>query len=130
VGSKKLNIILCSRYTKQKSQLIFKYSNPSVYEQSVSEFSLIRDAQINTCFSIYKSIFTYTTSFLLQTDHCSWRLFSGSNGKLICVLRVFTLRAVLEEQIKLINQGIPVYSEYNNLEIPNNVPPFSNRVHH
>jgi hypothetical protein len=26
------------------------YSNPSVDEQSVYEFSLIRDAQINTCF--------------------------------------------------------------------------------
>jgi hypothetical protein len=29
------------------------YSNPSVYEQTVYEFLLIRDAQINTCFSIY-----------------------------------------------------------------------------
>jgi hypothetical protein len=28
------------------------YSNPSVYEQTVYEFSLIRDAHINTCFSI------------------------------------------------------------------------------
>jgi hypothetical protein len=48
-----------------------KYSNPLVYKQSVYEFSHIRDAQINTRFSIYKPIFTYTSSFLLQTDHFS-----------------------------------------------------------
>jgi hypothetical protein len=39
------------------------------------------------------------SSFLLHTDR---------NGKLIFVLRVFALRAVLEEQIKLKNQGISV----------------------
>jgi hypothetical protein len=33
---------------------------------------------------------------------------SGSNGKLIFVLQVFALRAVLEEQINLVNQGITV----------------------
>jgi hypothetical protein len=32
----------------------------------------------------------------------------GSNGKLIFVLQVFALQAVLEEQIKLVNQGITV----------------------
>jgi hypothetical protein len=42
------------------------YSNPSVYEQSVYDFSLIRDAQINTCFSIYEPIFACTSSFLSQ----------------------------------------------------------------
>jgi hypothetical protein len=68
-----------------------KYSNPSIYEQSVYEFSLVRDAQINTCFSIYEQIFAYTSSFLSQTDRCSRRLFSGNNGKLIFVLRVFAL---------------------------------------
>jgi hypothetical protein len=47
------------------------------------------------------------SSFLLQTDHYSRCLFSGSNGKLIFVLRVFTVRAVLEEWIKLVNRGIP-----------------------
>jgi hypothetical protein len=85
-----------------------KYSNPSVYEQSVFEFSLIRDAQINTCFSIYEPIFAYTSSFLSQTDRCSWRIFSGSNGKLIFVLRVFALQAILEERIKIVNRGITV----------------------
>jgi hypothetical protein len=85
--------------------IISQYSNLSVYEQSVYEFSLIRDAQINTCFSIYEPIFAYTSSFLAQTD----RLFpSGSNGKLIFVLRVFALLEVSEEQIKLINRGITV----------------------
>jgi hypothetical protein len=100
------------------TQYAMKYSNPSVYE-----FSLKRDAQINTCFSIYEPIFTYTSSFLSQTDRCSRRLFSGSNGKLIVVLRVFVLRAVLEERIKLVNRGIPVmltnkshYHYYDNQE--------------
>jgi hypothetical protein len=50
-----------------------KYSNPSLYEQSVYEFSLIWDAQINTYFSIYEPIFAYTSSFLSQTDYCSRR---------------------------------------------------------
>jgi hypothetical protein len=34
---------------------------------------------------------------------------SGSNGKLIFVLRVFALRAVLEKRIKHLNRGIPVF---------------------
>jgi hypothetical protein len=37
-----------------------QYRNPSVFEQLVHAFSLIRDAQINTCFSIYEPIFAYT----------------------------------------------------------------------
>jgi hypothetical protein len=85
-----------------------KYSNYSVHEQSVYEFSLLRDAQINTRFSIYEQIFAYTSSFLSQTDRCSRRLFSGGNWKLIFVLRVLTLRSVLEERIKLVNRGITV----------------------
>jgi hypothetical protein len=55
-----------------------KYSNASVYEQSVYEFSLIRDAQINTCFSIYEPIFAYTSSVLSQTDRCSCREVMGN----------------------------------------------------
>jgi hypothetical protein len=35
-------------------------------------------------------------------------LFLGSNEKLVFVLRVFTLRAVLEERIKFVNQAITV----------------------
>jgi hypothetical protein len=50
------------------------YSNPSVYEQSVYEFLLIRDAQINTYFSIYEPIFAYTSS---------WGIFYKIRGKLI-----------------------------------------------
>jgi hypothetical protein len=46
---------------------ISKYSNPSVYEQSVYEFSLIRDAQINTCFSVYEPVLACTSSFFSQT---------------------------------------------------------------
>jgi hypothetical protein len=84
-----------------------EYSNPSVYEQSVYEFTLIRDAQINM-FSIYEPIFACTSSFLSQTDRCSRRLFSGSNRKLIFVSRLFALRVVLEERIKLVNRGISV----------------------
>jgi hypothetical protein len=87
------------------------YSNLSVYE-----FLQIRDAQINTCFSIYKPIFAYTSSFLLQTDHCSQHLFSGSNGKLISILQVFALQAVLEEWIKLINWRIPVLALFSSQE--------------
>jgi hypothetical protein len=48
----------------------WQYSN-TVYEQWVYEFSLIRDAQINACFSIYEPVFAYTSSFLSQTDRCS-----------------------------------------------------------
>jgi hypothetical protein len=59
--------------------------------------------------TIYEPIFAYTSSFLSQTDRCSRRLFSGSNGKIIFVLRVFALRAVLEDRMKLVNRGIPVY---------------------
>jgi hypothetical protein len=97
-----------------------KYSKPSVYERSVYEFSLIRDEQINTCFSIYEPIFAHTSSFLSQTDRCSRRLFSGSNGKLIFVLRVFVLRAVLEERIKLVNRGIPVIWQHYTLKFEGN----------
>jgi hypothetical protein len=35
---------------------------------------------------------------------------SGSNGKLIFILRIFALRALLEERIQLVNRGIPVPS--------------------
>jgi hypothetical protein len=87
------------------------YRNPSVYKQLVYEFLLIQDAKINTCFSIYEPIFAFTSPFLLQTDRCSWHLFLGSNGKLIFVLRVFALRTALEERIKLVNWGIPVFSK-------------------
>jgi hypothetical protein len=87
-----------------------KYRNPSVYE-----FPLIRDAQINTCFSIYEPILANTSSFLSQTDRCFRRLFSGSNGKLIFVLRVFALREVWDDRLKLANRGIP--GNWNN-EIP------------
>jgi hypothetical protein len=55
-----------------------QYSNPSVYEQSVYEFSLIQDAQINPCFSIYKPIFTYMISFLSQTNRYSCREVTGN----------------------------------------------------
>jgi hypothetical protein len=68
----------------------------------------MQDVQINTCFSIYEPVFAYMGSFFLQTDCCSWHLFSGSNGKLILVLRVFAKWAVLEEWIKLVNRGITV----------------------
>jgi hypothetical protein len=82
-------------YTREESDV----QDPSVHEQAVYEFSLIRDAQINTFFfSIYEPILAHTSSFLSHTDRCSRRLFSGSNGKLIFVLRVFALRAVLEER--------------------------------
>jgi hypothetical protein len=91
-----------------------QYSNPSEYEQSVYEFSLIRDAQINTCFSVYEPIFAYTSSFLSQIDRCSRRLFSGSNGKLNFILWVFALPAVLEERIKLVNRGIIVLAKKKN----------------
>jgi hypothetical protein len=43
------NIFICAFL--QMSHIY--YSNPSVYEQSVYEFSLIQYAQINICFSIY-----------------------------------------------------------------------------
>jgi hypothetical protein len=56
----------------------FMYSNPSLYEQSVYEFLLIRDAQINTCFSIYEPIFTNTSSFLSQNECCSRREVVGN----------------------------------------------------
>jgi hypothetical protein len=83
---------------------LFIYSNSSVYEQSVCEFSLTRDAQINTCFPIYKPIFT---EFLPLANRSL--IPSGSIGKFTFVLWVFALWSVLEEQIKLVNRGITVY---------------------
>jgi hypothetical protein len=56
--------------TTEKNNFI-SYSNPLVYEQSVYKFSLIRNAQINTCFSIHEPIFAYMSSFFLQTDRYS-----------------------------------------------------------
>jgi hypothetical protein len=81
-----------------------EYSNLSVYEQSVHEFSLVRDAQINTCF-----FFQFTSRLYELLPLSNRSLFpSASNGKLIFVLRVFALRAVLEGRIKLLNRGITV----------------------
>jgi hypothetical protein len=82
------------------------YSNPSVYEQSVYEFSLVRDAQINTSFSIYEPIF----AFRAPSSHKPIVVPGASSRKLIFVLRVFVLLAVLEERIKLVNRGIAVFS--------------------
>jgi hypothetical protein len=58
-----------------QSFIIYLYSNPSVYEQSVYKFSLVLDAQITTRFSIYEPVFTCMSSFLSQTDRCSRCLF-------------------------------------------------------
>jgi hypothetical protein len=67
-----------------------------------------------TCFRLYdmhklipvfqftSQFFAYTSSFLSQIDRCFRCLCSGSNGKSIFVLRVFALRAVLEERIKFV----------------------------
>jgi hypothetical protein len=72
---------------------VHKYSNPSVYEQSVYLFFSLR-ANFRLC-------------ELLPLANRS--LFpSGSNGKLIFVLRIFALRAVLEDRIKIVNRMITV----------------------
>jgi hypothetical protein len=62
-----------------------------------------------------KPVSQFTSQFLLTTAPSSHKpiivpgaFFLGSNGKLIFILQVFTLKAVLEEQIKLINRGITV----------------------
>jgi hypothetical protein len=99
----------CKSIYYNRSMLFYMYSNPSVSEQEVYAFSLIRDAQTNNWFSIYELIFSYTSSFLSQTDRCPRRLFSGSYGKLVFVLRVFALRAALVERFKLVNRGITVF---------------------
>jgi hypothetical protein len=78
---------------------------PRYTNNRLASFRLL---EMHTCFPIYEPIFAYTSSFLSQTDRCSRRLFSGSNGKLIFVVWVFTLQAVLEERIKLVNQRITV----------------------
>jgi hypothetical protein len=88
---------------------ILKYGNPSVYEQSVYEFSLIRYAQINTFFFNLRANFRLYELLPLANRSL---LPSGSNGKLIFVLRVFAVRAVLEERIKLVNRGITVLFKY------------------
>jgi hypothetical protein len=72
------NILLCDLYAAMFLFYYALYSNPSVYEQSAYEFWLARDAQINTCFSIYKQIFACMSSFLSQTDHCSCREVMGN----------------------------------------------------
>jgi hypothetical protein len=78
--------------------VIFRFTSFRLYEMH----------KLMPVFLIYEPIFANTSSFLSQIERCSRRLFSGSNGKLIFVLRVFVLRAVLEERIKLVNPGITV----------------------
>jgi hypothetical protein len=89
----------------EASPLVHLYSKPSENEQSVYEFSLVWDAQINTCFSICEPIFTFWAS----SSHKLIVVLGASSRKLIFVLRVFALRAVLEERIKLVHQGITVF---------------------
>jgi hypothetical protein len=103
------------------------YSNPSVYEQSVYEFLLIRDAQINIYlffssranFRIYDELLPLANRSLFP---------SGSNGKLIFVLRVFALRAVLEERIKLVNRGITVFNLCASAESSSYLPQNNSRI--
>jgi hypothetical protein len=72
--------------------LIKKYRNPSVYEQSVYEFSLVRDSQINTFFFNLRANFRVYE--LLPLANRS--LFPAQTlEKLIFVLRVFALREIL-----------------------------------
>jgi hypothetical protein len=56
-------------------------------------------------------VFQFTIQFsLIRAPSCRKPIVVpvGSNGKLISVSRVFALRAVLEERIKLVNRGITV----------------------
>jgi hypothetical protein len=73
-----------------------------------------------TSFRLYKK-HKLITVFNLRADFRSYELLplanrsvfpSGSNEKLILILRVFALRAVLEEQIKLVNRGITAFGKY------------------
>jgi hypothetical protein len=100
------------------------YSNPSVYEQSVYEFSHIRDAQINTYFFNLRANFREYELHPLANRSLFGSNPSGSNGKLILVLWVFALRAVLEERIKLVNRGITVLQSFQN-----KFPKLSNNFH-
>jgi hypothetical protein len=69
-----------------------------------------------TTFRLYemhklKPVFKFTIQFSLIRAPASRKPIvvpSGSNGKSIFVLRVFALRAVFEEPIKLVNRGITV----------------------
>jgi hypothetical protein len=65
------------------------WSNPSENGQSVYEFSLIRAAQINACFSIYEPIFV-----LRAPSSYKPIVVPVGNRKLIFAQRVFVLRAV------------------------------------
>jgi hypothetical protein len=47
------------------------YSSPSVYELSVCDFSLMRDAQINSHFQFVSQFSLYTSSCVSQTKCCS-----------------------------------------------------------
>jgi hypothetical protein len=94
-----INISWCGQATS-KLLLKFKYSNPSVYEQLVYEFSLVWDAQINAWFFNLQAIRAPSSRKLI--------VIPDVNGKLIFVLQVFASQAVLEERIKLINQGITI----------------------
>jgi hypothetical protein len=66
-------------------------------------------------FSIYEPIFAYMNSFLSQTNRCSRREVTGNY---FFVARIFALRAVLEERIKLVNRGITVFDLRRNRIVP------------
>jgi hypothetical protein len=81
------------------------YSNPSVYQQLVYEFLLIRDGKLLPVFQI-SSQFLFIRA---PSSHKPIVVPGASSRKLIFVLRVFALRVVLEERIKLVNRGITVF---------------------
>jgi hypothetical protein len=62
--------------------LYWMYRKPWVYVQLVYKLSLLQDIQItgNTCFSVFKMLFTFTRSFLQQTTHCTWHPFLAVIG--------------------------------------------------
>ena len=73
---------LCHMYTILSAWLALTlYGNSSVCEQWVYDFSLIQDAEINISFSICETILAYASTFLSQTDHCSWRFLSAVVGR-------------------------------------------------
>jgi hypothetical protein len=85
---------------RAKSRL--KYGIPRYTSNRFASFRLYEMHKLIPVFH-FTSQFSLFELLPLANRSLFQRIFSGSNGELILVLRVFAKRAVLEERIKLVN---------------------------
>jgi hypothetical protein len=97
--------MVCGNYQQQGShQKVYNTVIPQYTSDRFTSFHLHEMRKLILAFQ-------FMSQFLLIRAPSSYKPFvipSGSNGKLILVLRVIVLRTVLEEWIKLVNRGITV----------------------